>query len=107
MSDAQHEAYRPLIEDGRGIFPEDFRVKAPKGFNDAVLAEVLLQPVGHTEDAAVQAHVLPEHDDALVLRHLLAEGEVDRIDQVELGHCGILRHAHQPDGVIPKGAVAT
>jgi hypothetical protein len=29
MSDVQHEAYRPLIEDGRGIFPEDFRVKAP------------------------------------------------------------------------------
>ena len=31
-----HEAYQPAIEDGRGIFPEDFRVKAPKGFNDAV-----------------------------------------------------------------------
>jgi hypothetical protein len=29
MSDMQHEAYRPAIEDGRGIFPEDFRVKAP------------------------------------------------------------------------------
>ena len=38
MSDVQHEAYRPFIEDGHGIFPEDFRVKAPKGFNDAVRA---------------------------------------------------------------------
>ena len=27
MSDVQHEAYRPLIEDGRWIFPENFRVK--------------------------------------------------------------------------------
>jgi hypothetical protein len=38
MSDAQPEAYRPIIEDGRGIFPEDFRVKAPLGFNNAVRA---------------------------------------------------------------------
>ena len=30
------EAYRPIIEDGRGIFPEEFRLKAPRGFNDAV-----------------------------------------------------------------------
>jgi hypothetical protein len=27
-----HEAYQPVIEDGRGVFPEDFRVKAPQGF---------------------------------------------------------------------------
>ena len=38
MSDVAHEAYRPAIEDGRGIFPEDFRLKAPRGFNDAVRA---------------------------------------------------------------------
>lgn len=38
MSDLQHEAYRPLVEDGWGLFPEDFRVKAPKGFNEAVRA---------------------------------------------------------------------
>ena len=31
MSDLAHEAHRPIIEDGRGIFPEDFRVKAPLG----------------------------------------------------------------------------
>ncbi len=29
MSDVQHEAYRPLMEDGRGLFPEEFRLKAP------------------------------------------------------------------------------
>ena len=32
------EAYQPVIDDGRGIFPEDFRVKAPLGFNEAVNA---------------------------------------------------------------------
>ena len=38
MTDIVHEAYRPAIEDGREIFPEDFRVKAPLGFNEAVRA---------------------------------------------------------------------
>jgi len=31
-----HEAYQPIIEDGRGIFPEDFRIRAPLGLNEAV-----------------------------------------------------------------------
>jgi hypothetical protein len=26
-----HEAYQPVIDDGRGRFPEDLRVKAPRG----------------------------------------------------------------------------
>jgi hypothetical protein len=30
------EAYRPIIEDGRGKFPEDFRVKAPRGMRQAI-----------------------------------------------------------------------
>ena len=38
MSDVQHEAYRPVIEDGRGIFPEDLRVKAPRGSREAIAA---------------------------------------------------------------------
>jgi hypothetical protein len=25
-----HEAYQPVIDDGRGRFPEDLRVKAPR-----------------------------------------------------------------------------
>jgi hypothetical protein len=36
MSEFQHEAYRPIIEDGRGIFPEDVRVKAPRGARQAI-----------------------------------------------------------------------
>jgi hypothetical protein len=51
MSDVQHEAYRPLIEDGRGIFPADFRVKAPKGFNDAVRAAAQRQHMTRAEYA--------------------------------------------------------
>jgi len=37
-SDVQHEAYLPIIEDGRGIFPEDLRVKAPRGSREAIAA---------------------------------------------------------------------
>ncbi len=37
-SDVQHGAYRPVIEDGRGIFPEDLRVKAPRGLHEAIAA---------------------------------------------------------------------
>jgi hypothetical protein len=46
-----HEAYQPAIDDGRGIFPEDFRVKAPKGFNDAVRAAARLQHMTRAEYA--------------------------------------------------------
>ena len=38
MSNVQREAYRPVIEDGRGIFPEDLRVKAPRGSREAIAA---------------------------------------------------------------------
>jgi hypothetical protein len=31
-----HEAYQPIIDDGRGIFPEDVRVKAPRGSRKAI-----------------------------------------------------------------------
>jgi hypothetical protein len=34
----QHEAYRPVIEDGRGIFPENLRLKAPRGLREAIAA---------------------------------------------------------------------
>ena len=51
MSDVAHEAYRPAIEDGRGIFPEDFRLKAPRGFNDAVRAAAQRQHMTRSEYA--------------------------------------------------------
>ena len=46
-----HEAYRPAIEDGRGIFSEDFRLKAPRGFNDAVRAAAQRQHMTRAEYA--------------------------------------------------------
>jgi hypothetical protein len=51
MSNAALEVYRPVIEDGRGIFPEDFRVKAPLGFNDAVRAAAQRQHMTRAEYA--------------------------------------------------------
>jgi hypothetical protein len=45
------EAYQPIIEDGRGIFPEDFRLKAPRGFNDAVRAAAQVQHMTRAEYA--------------------------------------------------------
>jgi hypothetical protein len=48
-SDVQHEAYRPVIEDGRGIFPEDLRVKAPRGSRDAIAAAAQRQHTTRSE----------------------------------------------------------
>ena len=45
------EAYQPVIDDGRGVFPEDFRVKAPLGFNSAVRAAAERQHMTRAEYA--------------------------------------------------------
>jgi len=49
MSDVQHEAYRPVIDDGRGIFPEDVRVKAPRGAREAIAAAAELRNTTQSE----------------------------------------------------------
>ena len=46
-----HEAYQPIIDDGRGIFPEEFRVKAPLGFNEAVRVAARQQHMTRAEYA--------------------------------------------------------
>lgn len=38
-----HEAYQPVIDDGRGRFPEDLRVKAPRGARAAIAAAAELK----------------------------------------------------------------
>jgi len=73
MSDVQHDAYQPLIEDGRGIFPEDFRVKAPRGFNDAVRAAAQRQHMTRAEYAR-----------RALLRSIEADGVKPRRGLVEL-----------------------
>jgi len=44
-----HEAYQPIIDDGRGRFPEDLRVKAPRGARAAIAAAAQLKHNSHSE----------------------------------------------------------
>ena len=44
-----HEAYQPIIKDGRGRFPEDLRVKAPRGARAAIAAAAQLKHTSHSE----------------------------------------------------------
>jgi hypothetical protein len=43
------EAYRPVIEDGRGRFPEDLRVKAPRGARAVIAAAAEPKNTSHAE----------------------------------------------------------
>jgi hypothetical protein len=49
VRDIQHEAYRPIIDDGRGLFPEDLRVKAPRGSRAAIAAAAEIKHTSHSE----------------------------------------------------------
>jgi hypothetical protein len=44
-----HEAYQPLMDDGRGRFPEDLRVKAPRGVRAAIAVTAELKNTSHSE----------------------------------------------------------
>jgi len=44
-----HEAYQPLIDDGRGRFPEDLRVKAPRGARAAIAAAAQIKNTTNAE----------------------------------------------------------
>jgi hypothetical protein len=69
----QQEAYRPIIEDGRGIFPEDLRVKAPRGSREAIAA------------AAERKHTMQsEWIRQSLLRALEADGVMLRRGSVEI-----------------------
>ena len=43
------EAYRPIMNDGRGIFPEDVRVKAPLGAKEAIAVAAELNNTTQSE----------------------------------------------------------
>jgi uncharacterized protein (DUF1778 family) len=58
-----HEAYQPVIDDGRGRFPEDLRVKARRGARAAIAAAAQLK---HT--------TLSEYVRQALLRCLEADG---------------------------------
>ena len=68
-----NEAYRPVIDDGRGRFPEDLRVKAPRGARAAIAAAAELK---HTSNAEYLRQAL--------LRCLEADGVRLRRGLVEL-----------------------
>ena len=68
-----HEAYRPIIDDGRGRFPEDLRVKAPRGAGAAIAAAAQIK---HTSNA--------EYVRQAVLRSLDADGVKIRRGTVEI-----------------------
>jgi hypothetical protein len=57
------EAYQPIIDDGRGRFPEDLRVRAPRGAKAAIVAAAQLK---HTSNA--------EYVRQALLRSLEADG---------------------------------
>lgn len=44
-----HEAYQPVIEDGRGRLPEDLRVKAPRGARAAIVAAAQIKNTTQSE----------------------------------------------------------
>jgi len=44
-----HEAYQPIIDDGRGRFPEDLRVKAPRGARTAIATAARLKHTTQSE----------------------------------------------------------
>ena len=45
----QPEAYRPAIADGRGIFPEDVKAKAPLGMRKAIAMAAERRNMTHAE----------------------------------------------------------
>ena len=68
-----HEAYQPIIADGRGRFPEDLRVKAPRGAGNAI--EIAARKRNTTKAEWVRQ---------AVLRGLEADGVKLRRGMVEL-----------------------
>src|SRR2546422_4634135 len=65
--------------------PDDGRF-GQRAVDDALGTELPLQIIGHAEDAAVHADVLAQDEHVSVALHCLEEGEVERLDHVELGH---------------------
>jgi uncharacterized protein (DUF1778 family) len=43
------DAYQPVIKDGRGRFPEDLRVKVPRGMRSAIAAAAQIKNTTQSE----------------------------------------------------------
>ena len=66
-----HEAYRPIIDDGRGRFPEDLRVKAPRGARAAIAAAAQLRhdPSWCSRNRGMSAGVRADDRSSMRSRH--------------------------------------
>jgi hypothetical protein len=70
-----HEAYQPIIDDGRGIFPEDVRVKAPRGSRKATAKAAELRNT--TKAEYIRQNILRALEvDGIRLRRGLVEAAV-------------------------------
>ena len=78
--------HRPQAVDGGADRDADDHRLGQRRVEHAVAAELVVQPVGGQEHAALLAHVLAEHDDRLVAAHLLGERVADRLDEGHDGH---------------------
>src|SRR5204863_868574 len=81
-----HLRDRPQPHDRRAGGAADDRRLRERRVNHAPGAELLLEAERHLERAAVDAHVLADHEHALVPAHLLAEAVADRLEVGLLGH---------------------
>src|SRR5205814_533781 len=89
-----HLGDRPHAHHRRAGGAADDRGLRERRVDHAPGAELLLEAERHLERAAVDAHVLADHEDALVAAHLLAEAVADRLEVGLLGHylwCGVSR----------------
>ena len=78
--------HRPqAVDRGADRDADDHRL-GQRRVQHAVAAELVVQPVGGEEDAALLAHVLAQHDDRVVAAHLLCERRANRLDAGHDGH---------------------
>ena len=85
--------HRPLAHPGRADGRADEALLGDRRVDDALLAELLEQPLRDAERPAEMADVLAEQEDALVLAQRVGERGPDRLEVRDLGHA---RHAAVP-----------
>ncbi len=75
MRNETHEAYLPVIDDGRGRFPESLRVKAPRGARAAIAAAAQLKNTSHSEYVRQSLLRCLEADGVTLRRGIVVVGE--------------------------------
>src|SRR5580700_3261936 len=65
--------------------PDDSALREGR-VHDAIVAEFVPQSLSDSKDTSDTADILAKDNDAVIPAHLVAEGIVDRLDHVPLGH---------------------